>query len=143
MHAPPALQPSAAALDRSIFTIIGGTTVPDRAALVRAECHEGSRVELRRAPRAPARARVEPPASGLDVWLECRAVLGLVRAWKKIGHVPDDLAAELLAGTDASPAVVAHGVVKSVYAPVGRDEAVVTVEIGPQVKAQAKAKAQG
>ena len=137
MHAPPALQPSAAALDRTIFTIIGGTTVPDRAALVRAECHEGSRVELRRAPPAPARARAQPASSsGLDVWLECRAVLGLVRAWKKIGHVPDDLAAELLAGTDAIPAVVAHGVVKSVYAPVGRDEAVVTVEIGPQAKAR-------
>ena len=126
MKPPSAARPASTRLDKSIFTILGGTTIPDRAAVVRAECREGARVEMRR------QARVDPPGTRIDVWLECRAVLGLVRAWKKIGYVPEETAAELPPDGDVSTAVVGYGTVKSVYAPVGRDEAVVTVEIGPQ-----------
>jgi hypothetical protein len=75
---------------------------------------------------------VDPVGSRIDVWLECRAILGLVKAWKKIGHVPEETAAELPPDGDVSTTVVAYGTVKAVYAPLGRDEAVVTVEIGPQ-----------
>ena len=126
MKAPSASQRASTRLDKSIFTILGGTTIPDHAAIVRAECHEGSRVELRR------QESVDPVGSRIDVWLECRAILGLVKAWKKIGHVPEETAAELPADGDVSTTVVAYGTVKTVYAPLGRDEAVVTVEIGPQ-----------
>lgn len=125
MTAPSALRPGSTRLDKSIFTILGGTTIPDRAAIVRAECREGSRVEMRR------QAGVDPAGSRIDVWLECRAMLGLVKAWKKIGHVPEATAAELPPDGDLSATVVAYGTVKTVYAPLGRDEAVVTVEIGP------------
>ena len=58
------------AVDTSIFTILGGTTIPDRAALVRAECREGSRVELRRR---------DANGSHIDVWLECRPRLRLMK----------------------------------------------------------------
>jgi hypothetical protein len=112
-----------AAADTSIFTILGGTTIPDRAAIVRAECREGSRVELRR------RAASGPQ---IDVWLECRPRLRPLPAWKMIGHVPDETAAGLLALRGEGSTVIADGTVKSVYAPAGRDEAVVTVEIRPR-----------
>ena len=124
-----ALEPTPAQLGDSIFTILGGTTIPDRAAIVRAECREGSRVELRTSENVGAKG------SRIDVWLECRSLLGLVKAWKKIGHVPDEAAASLQPlGEERSP-VVAYGTVKSIYAPAGRDEAVVTVEIRPQTRA--------
>ena len=71
-------------MESSIFTIVGGTTIPDRAAIVRAECREGSRVELRTAKDREAKGLQ------IEVWLEC-------------------------------------GTVKSIYAPAGRGEAVVTV----------------
>ncbi|MGZ9014778.1 MAG: hypothetical protein ACXW2L_21230 [Burkholderiales bacterium] len=116
------------AVDTSIFTILGGTTIPDRAALVRAECREGSRVELRRR---------DPNGSHFDVWLECRPRLPLIRAWKMIGHVPEETAKSLLPLVEKSSTVIAQGTVKTVYAPAGRDEAVVTVEIRPQSQAQA------
>ena len=49
MTAVPALnQPTVRSQSPKIFTIIGGTTVPDRAAIVKANCREGSTVELRR-----------------------------------------------------------------------------------------------
>ena len=119
-------RPALTRLDKAIFTILGGTTIPDRAAVVRTECREGSRVELRR------QEGVDPAGSGIDVWLECKAMLGLVKAWKKIGHVPEEVAAELPPNGDISSSVVAYGRVKSMYAPMGLDEAVVAVEIGPQ-----------
>ena len=74
--------PALTRLDKSIFTILGGTTTPDRAALVRTECREGSRVELRRQPGA------DPAAARIDVWLECTALLGLVKAWKQLRKEP-------------------------------------------------------
>jgi hypothetical protein len=120
------MEPGATEVDKSIFTILGGTTIPDRAAIVRAECREGSRVELRRQDANGAR---------IDVWLECRSLLGLAKAWKRIGHVPEATAAALLPVTDESSTVVAYGTVRTVYAPAGRDEAVVTVEIRPQSQA--------
>ena len=123
-HVP--LTPPSTRLDKSLFTILGGTTIPDRAAVVRAECREGSRVELRR------RDAVDPTGAHIDVWLECSALLGLVKAWKKIGHVPDETAAALPPDSDISSSIVAYGTVKSMYAPMDRDEAVVTIEIGPQ-----------
>ena len=123
-HVP--LAPPSTRLDKSLFTILGGTTIPDRAAVVRAECREGSRVELRR------RDAVDPTGAHIDVWLECSALLGLVKAWKKIGHVPDETAAALPPDGDISSSVVAYGTVKAMYAPMDRDEAVVSVEIGPQ-----------
>ena len=120
------LGPALTRLDKSIFTILGGTTIPDRAAVVRAECREGSRVELRR------QEGVDPIGARIDVWLECKALLGLVKAWKKIGHVPEETAAALPPSGDISSSIVAYGTVKAMYAPIGRDEAVVTIEIGPQ-----------
>ena len=129
MTEPSAKEPAPTQLDKSIFTILGGTTIPDRAAIVRAECREGSRVELRR------QEDVDANGSRIDVWLECRSLLGLVRAWKKIGHVPDETAAAILPISEESSTVVAYGTVKTVYAPAGRDEAVVTVEIRPQPRA--------
>jgi hypothetical protein len=111
------------AVDTSIFTILGGTTIPDRAAIVRAECREGSRVELRRR---------DAKGSQIDVWLECRPRLPLVKAWKMIGHVPEETAGSLLPLVDKSSTVIAQGTVKTVYAPAGRDEAVVTVEVRPR-----------
>lgn len=115
--------------DTTIFTILGGTTIPDRAAIVRADCKEGSRVELRRPKGAVAES------SSIHVWLECSSLMGLVKVWKLIGHVPVETAAALLPAGDANPGVVAYGTVKSVYAPAGRDEAVVTVEVCPQERA--------
>src|SRR4051812_41447391 len=112
--------------DTTIFTILGGTTIPDRAAIVRAECHEGSNVELR---------RHDANGSHIDVWLECKPRLRLMKSWKRIGHVPEDTAASLLPLAGKNSTVVAHGTVKSVYAPASGDEAVVTVEIRPQSQA--------
>ena len=105
-----------------IFTIIGGTTIPDRAAVVRAYCREGSEVELRREP---------DDGSCIGVWLPCPMLKGLLKSWKKIGEVPAETGDALLAPADESSTVVARGTVRTVYAPVGRDEAVVTVELRP------------
>ena len=123
------LEPPPAQLEEPIFTILGGTTIPDRAAIVRDECREGSRVELR-----PS-GQVGEKGSRIDVWLECRSFGGLVRTWKKIGHVPDETAAALRRSGDDKSATIARGTVKSIYAPLGRDEAVVTVEIRPNALA--------
>ena len=70
-----ASQPASTQPDNSIFTILGGTTIPDHAAIVRAECREGSHVELRRQEDGGV------SGSRIDVWLECRSLLGLVKAW--------------------------------------------------------------
>jgi len=110
---------------KSVFTILGGTTIPDRAAVVREHCFEGSGVELR---REPGSADSSPRIS---VWLQCRSLLGLKRVWKQIGEVPPETAVTLLGLVDASLPVVGYGTVKTVYAPVDREEAVVTVEIEP------------
>lgn len=118
--------PAVTAVDRSIFIILGGTTIPERAAIVRAECREGSRVELRRR---------DANGAHIDVWLECRPRLRLMKAWKVIGHVPEETAVSLLPLADKSSTVIALGTVKTVYAPAGRDEAVVTVEVRPQSQA--------
>jgi hypothetical protein len=111
--------------EHTLFTIVGGTTIPDRAAIVRAHCREGSRVELRRPKGRDAESQC------IDVWLECNALMGLIKVWKMIGHVPADTAEALLPDDDANLMVVAYGTVKAAYAPAGRDEAAVTVEIRP------------
>lgn len=122
------MEPAVSAVGPSIFTILGGTTIPDRAAIVRAECREGSRVELRRR---------DAGSSQIDVWLECRPRLRLMKTWKMIGHVPEETAASLWPLADESSTVIAQGTVRTVYAPAGREEAVVTVEIRPQSQAWA------
>lgn len=119
-------EPSAASGQKAaIFTIVGGTTVPERAAIVREHCHAGAAVELRR------EAIDADAQTGIGVWLHCRSLLGLVPVWKRIGHVPAETARMLGPLRDRSSTVVALGTVRTVYAPVGRDEAVVTVEITP------------
>lgn len=112
--------------ENAIFTILGGTTIPDHAVIVRAECREGSLVELRR------QADADGPGARIDVWLACRPLLGLVKTWKRIGHVPEETVEAIVPISEAGSTVVAYGMVRSVYAPEDRDEAVVTVEIGPQ-----------
>jgi hypothetical protein len=124
-----AIEPGSTQGAGSIFTILGGTTIPDRAAIVRTECREGSRVELRML------KDVDADSSRVGVWLECSSLLGLVKAWKQIGYVPDETAASLRRVAKAGSSVVAHGTVKSIYAPAGRDEAVVAVEITPDTRA--------
>jgi hypothetical protein len=129
MNELPAARARAQALpgaDTPIFTLLGGTTIPERAAIVRAECHEGSHVELRKRDENDSR---------IDVWLACRPRLRLVKVWKRIGHVPDETAASLLPFVDKDASVIALGTVKAVYVPESRDEAVVTVEIKPQSRA--------
>jgi len=107
------------------FTIVGGTTVPERAAIVREHCREGSPVELRRE-KPPTE-----PSRGIGVWLQCPRVFGLVPAWKKIGYLPEDFAGSLAPASDASETIVARGRVRTIYAPVNRGEAVVSVEVLP------------
>ena len=119
-------EPASTQPDNAIFTILGGTTIPDHAAIVRAECREGSHVELRRQDDGGV------SGSRIDVWLECRSLLGLVKAWKKIGFVPDETAEAIVPISEEGSTVVAYGTVRTVYAPADRDEAVVTVEIRPQ-----------
>ena len=104
-----------------LFTLVRGTTSPGSAAIVRDHCRENSRVELRRDKSDP---------SSISVWLLCPSLRGLVHTRKRIGDVPEDVAAALLPGDDRDAIVVARGTVKAVYAP-ARDEAVVTVEIEP------------
>jgi len=106
----------------TLFTLVRGTTTEADAAVVRAHCRENSRVELRREDSDP---------STIGVWLLCPSMMGLLKVRKRIGHVPDDIASTLLPGRDKDSIVVAHGTVRTVYAPVARDEAVVTVEIEP------------
>ena len=118
--------PTSIRLDKSIFTILSGTTIPDRAAVIRTECREGSRVELRR------HGSVDSVEAGIDVWLECKGILGIGKTWKMIGYVPDEVAVALPPDGDVSASVVGYGTVKSIYAPTDQDEAVVAVEIGPQ-----------
>ena len=120
------LGPTSIRLDKSIFTILSGTTIPDRAAVIRTECREGSRVELRR------HGSVYSVEAGIDVWLECKGILGIGKTWKMIGYVPDEVAVALPPDGDVSASVVGYGTVKSIYAPIDQDEAVVAVEIGPQ-----------
>lgn len=110
---------------KTLFTILAGTTVPKRAAIVRDHCKVGSRVKIRRSKGA------EDEHSRMHVWLECRAPVRFMKTWKKIGYVPHEAAAEIQPTDHASAGVVAYGVVKAFYAPHDRDEAVVTVEIGP------------
>lgn len=116
----------------SVFTIVAGTTIPDRARIVRAHCRQGFVVELRRLgldePNGP---EAQTPIS---VWLPCPSWWGLVRVRKKIGYVPVETARRLDPARDESATRVARGTVRTVYAPVGRDEAVVTVEVMPQTQ---------
>ncbi len=110
----------------SVFTILGGTTIPDRAAIVREHCFEGSRVELR------LEASSADSSPRISVWLQCRSLLGLKRAWKRIGQVPAETAVTLLELVGERPTVVGYGTVIGVYAPADREEAVVTVDIEPR-----------
>ena len=108
--------------EKVIFTILGGTTIADRAAIVAAHCREGALVELRRNDASDA---VE---SGIDVWLQCGPPILLINRWKKIGYLPHEAVA-LLPATGDRANVVARGTVKSVYLPPSGDAAVVAVEI--------------
>ena len=129
MSAVSALDPTPTRSQAStIFTIIGGTTVPDRAAIVKAYCREGSIVELRREDDDAG------GQAGIGVWLKCKSVLGLLPVSKRIGHVPVEAAQALEPLTDQSSMVVAYGIVRSIYAPMDRGEAVVSVEIKPAPK---------
>ena len=107
----------------SIFTIVGGTTIPERARIVKAHCREGSVVELRR--ERPD----ENNGLSVGVWLECVSARGLISTWKKMGHVPSETADTLKPFMDESSAVVARGTVCKVYAPTDREEAAVVVQI--------------
>ncbi len=107
----------------SIFTIVGGTTIPQRARIVKAYCREGSGVELRR------EGTDRDSGFTIGVWLECPSALGLISTWKKIGHVPPETADALEPFMDESSTVVARGAVRTVYAPVDREEAAVVVQI--------------
>ena len=124
-NALPSPAPISAPTPNSVFTIVGGTTIPDHAEIVRTHCREGSTVELRRDDDDP------DAQSGISVWLLCPSLLGLLSVRKKIGHVPVETADLLEPLLDESATVVARGTVRTVYAPIGRDEAVVTVEITP------------
>ena len=104
-----------------LFTLVRGTTSPASAAIVRTHCREGSRVELRREKSHP---------STIGVWLLCPSLMSLLNVRKRIGDVPDDVAAVLLPADDDDAIVVARGTVRTVYAP-APDEAVVTIEIEP------------
>lgn len=108
----------------SLFTIVAGTTIPDRAAIVRTHCRQGATVELRRD------ADERHAQTAISVWLQCTSLMGLVSVRKKIGHVPAQTTELLKPLIDERATVVAHGKVKTVDAPLGRNEAVVTVEIG-------------
>jgi len=110
-----------AARPKTLFTLVRGTTSPASAAVVRDHCRENSRVELRREKSDPL---------AISVWLLCPSLRGLVQTRKRIGDVPEDIAAALLPADDRGAIVVGRGTVKAVYAP-ARDEAVVTVEIEP------------
>ena len=103
-------------------TLVGGTTLPERAAIVRTYCHEGSEVELRREP---------DDSACIGVWLACPILAGLLTPWKRIGEIPATTGDALLAPAAPGATLVARGTVRTVYAPVGRDEAVVAVEIRP------------
>lgn len=111
--------------DASIFTLVAGTTSPERAAVVREHCCEGSHVELRR------EVQTESGPPRIEVWLPCKALLGLVTTWRQIGHVPPETAVALLSLARQDSTVVGLGTVRTVYAPLDRDESVVTVEIRP------------
>lgn len=89
MSQPAATGPAPTQLDWPVFTIVGGTTIPDRAAIVRDECREGSHVELRRQTGAAVNDK------RINVLLECRPLLGLLKTWKEIGFVPDETAEAL------------------------------------------------
>lgn len=115
-------EPPRATREGAIFVIVGGTTIPDRAAVIRAYCHEGAQVELRREP---------DDGSRIGVWLPCPMLKGILKSWRKIGEVPVQTGDTFLAAADMSSTTVARGTVKTVYAPVGREEAVVSVEIQP------------
>lgn len=106
---------------QTLFTLVRGTTSPAVAEVIRNHCRENSQVELRRDKSDP---------SAIEVWLLCPALKGLVQTRKRIGDVPEDVAAALLPADDNDADVVARGTVKTVYAP-SREEAVVTVEIKP------------
>lgn len=109
----------------SLFTVVAGTAMPDHAEIVRTHCRQGASVELRR-----ARSHDLPaPPLAISVWLPCRSLMGLLSVRKKIGYVPAETAELLEPLLDERARIVAHGKVKTVYAPVGRDEAVVTVEV--------------
>ena len=108
----------------SLFTIVGGTTIPDRAEIVRSHCQEGSIVELRR--QEPA---ADDDRATIGVWLQCRSLFGLLPVWKKIGYVPAETADALEPLMDESTALVARATVRAVYVPPDRSEAMVTVEI--------------
>lgn len=109
------------------FTIVVGTTIPDRAEIVRTHCREGSIVELRRL--GHGRHNGPKAETAISVWLQCPSLLGLVLVRKKIGYVPVETAEQWVPVMDESATRVARGIVRTVYAPVGRDEAVLTVEI--------------
>ena len=109
----------------TIFTIVAGTTIPDRAEIVRSHCREGSAVELRR------EGDDAEDRSTIGVWLQCRSLFGLMSVRKKIGHVPVETAQALEPLMDESSTIVARATVRTVYAPIDRSEAVVTVEIEP------------
>ena len=61
-------------IDTPVLTILGGTTIAVRASIVRAECCEGSHVELRR------RHKADLNSTRIDVWLECKTGVGSAQA---------------------------------------------------------------
>jgi hypothetical protein len=66
----------------AVFTIVGGTTVPDRAAIVRPHYREGAQVKLR---------REFTDASSIGVWIPCPIVKGLLKPLKKSERFPEKL----------------------------------------------------
>lgn len=105
-----------------IAAIVSGTGYEGRATVIRRHCRAGMAVLLRREPQN------EHDSNAIAVYLKCPRLFGLLgHSEHKIGYIKARAAARIAAQIDQG--VIVAGVVRSFYAPVGRDHPRVSLEL--------------
>lgn len=108
---------------KTIQAIVAGTGFENRAERIRAFCKEGAPVQLRREPDN----KHDPEA--IAVWMRCSVFLGLWKPWAQIGYIKAPRADSLAPKLDSGAYTVRSAIVRSLYAPKGRDHPRVSLEI--------------
>lgn len=110
--------------------VLAGTGHEGRDRYIRRFASIGSALQIRREPDNVH------DCNAIAVYLECRVVWGLIRAWKMIGYVPATRAARLSPRLDSSAIQISRAYICNMHAPDWRNVPAVTALIEYDVRQQ-------
>lgn len=91
--------------------VLAGTGFEGREVVIRNCAKKGSALQLRREPKNVH------DKNAIAVWLECRALFGLLKSWRKIGYIQASRAEKLAPKIDSGEMKIARVSVVNLYCP--------------------------